>query len=129
MKATVIAAILLATMPVTVSAQDTPARIEVGLSNFAFTPATLTLDRGKPYVLVLRNDAGGGHNFEAAKFFAAAVIDPADRAAIRDGKVDLKGGATAVIHLTAPATPGSYPLRCTHFLHATMGMTGTIVVR
>ena len=118
-----------ATAPVAATAQDAPTRVEVGMSNFAFTPETLTFTHGQPYVLVIRDDAGGGHNFEAARFFADAAVNPADRGLIKDGKVDLKGGASVEIHLTAPPTPGSYGVRCTHFMHAAMGMTGTIEVK
>ena len=128
MQARLLCAALVCAVPLGASAQE-PRRIEVKLSNFAFDPSTITLQHGQHYVLALRNDAKGGHDFEAREFFAAAAVDPADKGKLEDGKVELEGGAGAQIGLTAPARPGSYKLRCTHFLHSTFGMTGTIVVR
>jgi len=114
----------LAALALTASTQ--PQRIDVRLSNFKFTPDTITLTHGQPYVLHL--SSSGGHSFAAKAFFAAATMPAADRAKAKDGKVDLEGGDSVDIHFTAPK-PGSYPVKCTHFLHASFGMTGTIVVR
>lgn len=100
-------------------------RIEVALSNFKFTPATIHLKHGQQYVLHLTST--GGHSFEAKTFFAAATIDPADRATITNGKIELTSTRGADIHFTAPAA-GSYPVKCTHTLHASFGMKGMIVV-
>jgi uncharacterized cupredoxin-like copper-binding protein len=105
-------------------AQD-PARIDVALSNFKFTPETIRLKQGQPYVLHLTSS--GGHSFEAKAFFAAAKLASADRAKLRDGRIELDEGESVDIHLTAPG-PGSFRVRCTHFLHSARGMTGTIVV-
>lgn len=102
--------------------------VDVQLSNFAFTPATIELASGHPYRLHLVNKADGGHNFAAPEFFAAAQVAPQDQARIKKGTVDLKQGETADIRLVAPA-PGSYKLHCSHFMHSTFGMTGEIVVK
>jgi len=101
-------------------------RVEVALSNFRFTPATIQLAHGQPYVLHL--SSRGGHSFAARAFFAAATIPAADRARIRDGKIELESGENVDIHFVAPA-PGTWPIKCTHFLHAGFGMTGKFVVR
>lgn len=101
-------------------------RIEVALSNFRFTPATIQLVHGQPYVLHL--SSRGGHSFAAKAFFAAATMPAADRARLKNGKVELAGGESADIRFVAPA-PGIYPIKCTHFLHAGFGMTGKFVVR
>lgn len=103
-------------------------RIAITLTSFAFTPEVTTLEHGRRYVLHLDNQSGGGHNFAAPAFFAAAVIAPADRAKISRGRVEVGGHESVDIHLTAPAA-GSYALRCTHFLHTGFGMSGSIVVR
>lgn len=102
-------------------------RITVSMSNFKFAPAALTLHHGERYVLHLVNGAGGGHDFAAPKFFAAAALAPEDRARVQRGKIALDGHESADVRLIAPAV-GSYPLRCTHFLHSSFGMTGKIVV-
>lgn len=101
-------------------------RIDVALSNFRFTPATIALREGQPYLLHLTSR--GGHSFAAKEFFAAATMPAADRAKISGGKIELEGGESVDIHFTAPG-PGTYRIKCTHFLHASFGMTGAFVVR
>ena len=100
-------------------------RIDVALSNFKFTPSTIHLKHGQPYVLHLTSS--GSHSFEAKTFFAAATIAPGDQATITKGKIELNSDHAVDIHLTAPAA-GTYPIRCTHPLHASFGMTGKIIV-
>ncbi len=105
-----------------------PAKVEVRLSNFKFTPGTIVLDHGRPYVLRLVNLADGGHDFTARDFFAAAAVAPDDRRWVIEGAVEVAPGQIREIRLTAPS-PGSYKLKCTHAFHKMMGMSGTIVVR
>jgi plastocyanin len=120
-------ALLLLAAPLAAQA-PAPERVTVTLSSFAFAPATLTLRHGQPYVLRLENSAGGGHNFAAPEFFAAARIDPRDQPLLRRGAVEVEGKSAVDIRLVAPPTPGRYALRCTHFLHTGFGMKGAIVV-
>jgi plastocyanin len=112
--------------PAAVLAQ--PATVEVRLSNFKYEPRTIELKAGQDYVLGLTNDSGGGHNFTAREFFAAATIPAADRAAIKDGTVEVPGHQRRTIRFRATA-PGTYKVKCTHTLHGTFGMRGEIVVR
>jgi uncharacterized cupredoxin-like copper-binding protein len=100
-------------------------RIDVALSNFKFAPDTIKLVHDQSYVLHL--SSSGGHSFGAKAFFSAARMPAADRARVRDGKIDLEGGDTVDLHFVAPAA-GTYPIKCTHFLHASFGMTGKFVV-
>lgn len=100
-------------------------RIDVALSNFKFTPSTIRLHHGQHYLLHLTST--GGHSFEAKAFFAAATIAEGDGATIANGKIELTSARGADIHFTAPAA-GAYPIRCTHTLHASFGMKGTIIV-
>ena len=102
--------------------------VEVQLSNFKFTPPTIVLDHGRPYVLRLVNVASGGHDFTATDFFAAAVIAPADRRWVQEGEVEVPSGQVRELRLTAP-TAGTYKIKCSHTLHKMFGMSGTIVVR
>ncbi|HYJ82220.1 MAG TPA: cupredoxin domain-containing protein [Allosphingosinicella sp.] len=97
-------------------------RVEVKLSSFDFTPATLHLRAGRPVVLHLVNAGSGGHDFTAPAFFAAAQLrDPADK-----GSVEVPGHRSRDIALVPKA--GDYPLKCSHAFHKTFGMTGRIVV-
>ena len=104
-----------------------PAIVQVTMTNFSFAPSALQLTAGAPVVLRLRNDAGGGHNFAAPAFFAAARIDPASASLVHDGRVEVKSHSTVDVALTPAA--GQYPLKCTHTLHSAFGMKGSISVR
>jgi uncharacterized cupredoxin-like copper-binding protein len=102
--------------------------IVVRLANFSFTPSALELRRGTPYRLHLANTASGGHDFTAPQFFAAVEIATGDQGKIESGRVKLEGGESIDIHLV-PLKAGIYPLHCSHFMHTTFGMKGTITVR
>ena len=110
-----------------VAAQD-PTVVDVRLANYKFAPKTIVLDHGRPYLLRLANVAGGGHDFTAPKFFAAAAVAPKDRALVAEGEVEVPPGEVREIRLTAPAA-GSYDLKCSHSFHKLLGMSGKIVVR
>lgn len=99
----------------------------VDMTNFKFTPAALNLRADVPTVLQFRNRSSGGHNYSAPAFFAAAKLDPASAGLVRAGRVEVPSHSTVQVTLT-PA-PGKYPVRCSHTLHSTFGMKGTILVR
>ena len=101
--------------------------IDVRLSNFRFTPNVIRLTHGQVYVLRFANDAGGGHDFFAKEFFAAASLDTRTRKIVAKGGVEITGDGTVEMRLIAPG-PGRYKVKCTHFLHAGFGMKGEIVV-
>jgi plastocyanin len=109
------------------SAQPEARTIEIAMSNFRFTPASIRLEHGHPYRLHFVNQSGGGHDFSAKSFFDAAQVAPEDRGKLDKGRVALSGHEEATIRLTAPAA-GHYKASCTHFMHSTFGMTGEIVV-
>jgi uncharacterized cupredoxin-like copper-binding protein len=111
-------------VPLPAFAQDAaPQTVEVRLSNFSFNPRAIALHAGRPVILRLVNDGGGGHNFSAPQFFAAAigVAGP-----VVEGMVDVPGHHSVDIRLTP--SRGTYRLRCTHTMHSTFGMNGTITV-
>lgn len=107
---------------------STAQTIEIDLSNFAFSPAELALKQGGAYRLHFVNKTSGGHDFTAKAFFADAIIDPEDQAVVKDGVVGLSGNQTADVRLIAPKA-GRYEARCSHFMHATMGMKGEVLVQ
>ena len=101
--------------------------VQVTMTNFSFAPATLQLQAGIPTVLRLRNDSGGGHNFTAPAFFAAAQVAPASVGLIQNGHVEVKSHSSVDIALVPAA--GQFPLKCTHAFHSSFGMKGNITVR
>lgn len=128
MRYTFLLAIPLALLGAQPATSQAPSTIEVQLANYKFTPSTIILDQGQSYVLRLRNVAGGGHDFTAPAFFAAAAVEPADQVWIADGQVEVPPGLIRDIRLTAPAA-GRYKVRCTHAFHKIFGMSGWIIVR
>ena len=104
-----------------------PGTLTVTLQNFHFAPAELRLVHGRAYRLHLVNDGHGSHNFAAPAFFAAAALDPRSRALAAKGTVDVAGGTSVDLDLVAPAA-GTYPVKCSHFMHSAMGMKASIVV-
>lgn len=104
--------------------------VDVALVDFAFEPERLVLERGRPYLLRLANRGSAGHDFSAPAFFATAALrDDAAGAEARQGAVEVAKGATVDLYLV-PEQAGTYPLECTHLLHADIfGMTGAVEVR
>jgi plastocyanin len=98
-------------------------RVEVRLSSFDYDPDTIRLPAGRPVILHLVNTSGGGHNFAAPQFFAAADIASGS---VRNGVVEVPGRQAVDVRLI-PAR-GRFRLRCTHRFHTTFGMSGDIVV-
>jgi uncharacterized cupredoxin-like copper-binding protein len=100
--------------------------VTVKMTDFDFTPSTVSFEAAQPTKLILVNDGTDLHDFSAPAFFAGA--------ALRQGSTGPAGGSVAVgkgksaeIDLV-PGAPGTYPLTCTEFLHEMFGMTGTITV-
>jgi plastocyanin len=110
--------------PVAATAQ--PASVVVQLSSFKFAPAGIHLKAAQPVTLHLQNASGSGHNFSAPQFFAHANVDPRSAALVHNGTVEVKGHQSVDLSLTPAA--GTYPLKCSHTLHAAFGMKGTITV-
>jgi plastocyanin len=100
-----------------------PAAQTIQLYSFGFTPNAIHLTAGRPVTINFINGAGGGHNFSAPSFFANATITSG---AAPNGIVELGGHQSRSITLVPRA--GTYKVRCTHFLHKQMGMTGQILV-
>jgi uncharacterized cupredoxin-like copper-binding protein len=122
-----IAFAFLALFSVAPAAAASPAVAGVDLANFSFTPSTVVLQAGVPTVLRLRNLSDGGHSFAAPQFFAASKTQHDSAALVRNGQVEVPGHSTVDVDIIPAA--GQYMLRCSHPLHATFGMKGTIVVR
>lgn len=128
---TVLAALILASSAGAQSTADSWSNahlLTIRLSSFKFEPSDIMMEHGQPYMLHLVNGSSGGHDFAGKEFFAQARIKPEDAAKVNGGRIDLGGGESVDVHLIAPP-PGTYKIRCTHFMHSMLGMTGRIVVQ
>jgi plastocyanin len=114
---------LTAISPASAASDPAPERVEIVLSNFAFTPSTIHLSPGRPYLLHFVNRGSGGHNFAAKDFFAAARITGD---VPPGGVVELGKGESRDVALVPAA--GRYKVKCTHFFHSGLGMKGKVIV-
>ena len=105
------------------TAAQAPAGVAISVSSFSIAPKPIRLAAGHPVTLTFTNTSGSSHDFTAKEFFAASTISAG---AAANGKVDLPAHATKTITLVPRA--GTYPAHCSHFLHASMGMTDQIIV-
>jgi plastocyanin len=109
-------------------AQDMPAAtVRIELSSFSYSPGTLTLAHGQAYEIVFVNKSGSGHDFTAPAFFGSAMIAPADAGKVTGGRVRLHGREEVKVTLL-PLRAGVYEFHCSHPLHASIGMRGSISV-
>jgi len=121
---TLTALLSIATVAPAATAADAPGRLTINVSSYSFIPNPIQLAAGKPVTLTIVNQSGKGHDFTAKEFFAASTIT---KGAAPGGKVELAAHETKSITLTPRA--GNYPVHCSHFLHASMGMKAEIIAR
>jgi uncharacterized cupredoxin-like copper-binding protein len=108
-------------------AQSAEQTVDVALSDFAFTPKVLHLQRGTPYRLHLTNKSGKAHDFEAYELFENSQVAPRDQSKIDNGKIEVSKGQAVDVRFI-PLKSGTFKIKCTHPLHAMLGMTGEAVV-
>jgi uncharacterized cupredoxin-like copper-binding protein len=108
-----------------------PPRVPVTVTEFKFTPNTVTLTEGRPVTLVVTNTGQIEHTMASA-YLASQRLTL--RGESREGETDTKWkfvgidpGETAEITFT-PRGHGRFPFMCSIEGHAEAGMTGTFVV-
>ncbi len=106
--------------------------ITVELSEFEFTPATLTFRQGAPYRLRMENRGDVTHFFASEAFLQTIATQ---RLRTPQGEIDMPYlRSIAVVPGTrkelffVPVKKGEYDLECTAPLHSLFGMVGTIQV-
>ena len=107
--------------------------VDVVLSKFAFTPATLTLKRKQPYRLHLANTSGDTHTYSSDDLFGAVAVQKVVRAGVETpglsgNGVSLEPNEEADLFIV-PLNSGSYRIYCDEFMHDTMGMHGTVTIQ
>lgn len=107
--------------------------VEVSLTEFAFTPSTLTFTSGKPYKLIIKNDGEAKHYFVSDQFFRAIATRKVQGS---DGEIkapyfsalELFPGKELELYFV-PVKKGTYSdLLCTIKGHAEEGMVGEIII-
>ena len=101
--------------------------LDVARSDFALPPKVLHLHHGTPYRLHLTNRSGKGHDFEAYELFESSQVAAGDKGKIDDGKIEVSKGQAVDVRFI-PLKSGTFKIKCTHPLHAMLGMTGEAVV-
>jgi uncharacterized cupredoxin-like copper-binding protein len=112
-----------------------PQQVSLKGSEFAFSPATVTVKAGQPVQLNLQNGGALDHDFKSDLPISKLVYQEADNAPDEQKEnsdkglmdVDFDKGKTARVTFT-PTKPGTYPFYCDVQGHREAGMQGTIVV-
>jgi uncharacterized cupredoxin-like copper-binding protein len=110
--------------------------ITVEMTDFAYSPASITVPSGEPVTLTLKNIGNIEHDFVVEKIDATTqVIDDSGSAAHHvhgeeqnyDLHVSANAGDTSVLKLTASES-GTYQIFCSVEGHKEAGMIGELVV-
>ena len=120
---TLVSAALGAFLAIGPASAQQPAAQAISVYSYGYTPKMIHLAAGRPVTLTFTNASGSGHDFTAKEFFAASKITSG---AAPEGEIELKPHESKSITLVPSA--GAYKAHCSHFMHTTFGMTGTITV-
>jgi len=106
--------------------------VSMELSEFSYTPDTLTFRRGQPYALELTNTGSVAHRFVARTFFRSIAVKGIRYADAEAGypileAVSLQPQETKTLYFV-PVIQGDFHLACDQPLHATLGMAGRLVI-
>ena len=106
-----------------------PASLSIVATDFAFTPADVTVPAGQEVSLTLINDGSVEHEWVLmeAGYQITQPFDADDEPHVYwEGEVD--AGETATFTFTAPSEPGESQLVCGVPGHVEAGMVGTLTV-
>jgi len=111
---------------------DAKKTVTIEMTEFAFTPKSITLEAGQPYVLEVVNKGTVKHEFTAGAFFRSVATRKAETAESEVKvpfftEIEVFAGKKAEIFLI-PLVPGTYKLVCEIEGHFEAGMFGTITV-
>lgn len=88
--------------------------IQVSLQDFKFAPATITVQRGTPVTLSLKNDGAVAHDLAIEDLGVASEL--------------LRPGQSSTLTFT-PNTAGEFEIICTEPGHLASGMRATLIVQ
>jgi len=106
-----------------------PTTIDVTLSDFKYTPNTVTVPAGKEITLNLKNEGFVSHQFIIFKLGtdAGEKYEPEDDVNIY-WKTEILPGKSVTVKFTAPSEPGEYYVTCGLGGHHEVGMVGKLIV-
>ena len=111
---------------------DSMLTVRVDMSDFIYTPASLTLETGQPYKLEIVNVGTTKHYFTAEGFYQSVAFRKAQTS---EGEfkapyfkaIEVFPGDQVDLYFV-PVVPGAYSSLCTIAGHEEAGMHGTIIV-
>ena len=110
--------------------------LTVELTDFAYTPSSITVPAGQPVTLTLNNTGNIEHDFvvETIDVTAEVIQDNGSNAHHAHGAeqnydlhVSARAGETSIVQLTI-AEPGTYKIICSVEGHEEAGMIGELIV-
>ncbi len=106
--------------------------VPIELKEMSFTPSSVTLEAGKPYVLKLVNKGKVKHEFSAGQFFRASANRKvsSESGAVKVPfftEIEVLPGKTAEVFVI-PVIPGTFKMLCELPGHLEAGMSGKITV-
>jgi len=112
-----------------VACTSAPTTLDVILSDYQYTPATMTVPAGREITLNLKNEGFVSHMFIIFKLGtdAGEKYGPEDEQNIY-WKTEILPGKSATETFTAPSVPGKYYVTCGLGGHHEAGMVGTLIV-
>lgn len=105
--------------------------VNVTLSDFAYSPSTITVPAGATVKLNAKNNGSVEHEFAImeAGYKVQAPFGDKDESHILWELDEIQPGTTKSDTFTAPTEPGDYEIVCGLAGHIENGMTGTLTVK
>lgn len=110
--------------------------ITIELTDFTYSPSSITIPAGQPVVLTIHNAGLVEHDFVIDKIFVSSVVAEGDAAEHEmpdmaaesyDLHISTPVGETSTLKFTA-MEPGTYQFFCTVEGHLEAGMIGELIV-
>ncbi len=101
----------------------------VVMSDYKFSPATVTVPAGQTVTLNLTNNGAAAHTWVVMKTPISGSFTSADQANVLFDSQQIGPGQSKTVTFTAPTTPGNYQVVCAMPGHFENGMVGQLVVK
>lgn len=110
--------------------------LTVEMTDFAYTPSSLTIPAGQPITLTLNNTGNIEHDFVVEKISATTKLIQDNGSTAHhahgaeqsfDVHVSARAGETSIVELTV-SEPGTYKIFCSVEGHEEAGMSGELTV-